>query len=154
MYTAKERAIFRYWNGKRHVWGDPVLLYERLAAETGGDPVGLLEKADGRVELPPELTLEQRQAAQDSLKVQANEQIRAAVRSAFAMVPWNPEADKPEDAGATAQECDDALDALYAFFDDQKKSAGDMPASEAPSETSADNSVTPDSSASGGSQAD
>jgi hypothetical protein len=151
MYTAKERAIFRYWNGKRHVWGDPVLLYERLATETGGDLVGLLDKADGKIELPPELTLEQQENARTALKAQANERIRDAVRSAFGMAPWNPEAEKPEDAGATAQECDDALDALYAFFDDQKKSAGDTPASELPSETSADGSLTGGSLASGGS---
>jgi hypothetical protein len=151
MYTAKERAIFRYWNGKRHVWGDPVLLYERLATEAGGDLVGLLDKAEGKIELPPELTIEQRQQAAEALRIQANEQIREAVRTAFRMAPWNPEAEKPEDTGATAQECDDALGALYDFFEDQKKSAGDTPASELPSETSAENSATPASSDSGGS---
>lgn len=118
------KQIFKYFNGKQAVYGDPLELYERLQAELGGELDAVeAQIASGwifgqdRTEPPKRATGEALVASQA-----ASVRLREAVRIAFGMVPFNPLAEKPEDVGATAEECDAAYEAYMTFLDTQKKS--------------------------------
>jgi len=126
---ADEREIFQYFNGKTNVWGDPVVVYERLAACLEGDINAAIAATNQGLagERPASMTDEEfaqllaQETATQPLREAASTRLREAVRNAFAMAPWNPQAENPEDVGATAKHCREALDALNDFLD-QKKS--------------------------------
>lgn len=115
MFTDERRRVFPYDSGGGPVYGDPVAIQTRLTVALGGRLNRLLadfyfdSKQDG-------LTEEQREAGRLA-SCAAAEQIRAAVREAFGLVPFDP----LTGAGATAADCDRALAAWLRWVDEAKK---------------------------------
>lgn len=110
--TPQEKAIFKFWNGTRHVWGDPLALSRRLDAVLG-DPDAVFEAIRSE-------DMRERHAALECLI--------ANVREVFAMPPIDPETG----AGATEEDVQTALRALWKFLA-KKKPSTDTPPSSSPS---------------------
>lgn len=130
-----QKKVFRYWNGAKEVWGDPVEIWERLSEALGANPqiaysAQFEGKADPKEKYPSEELWQAAQAEEHKAlprRIFATREMRKAVRFAFNMVPFKEEAEKLEDIGATAEECDRAIDAYIAFATDQKKSGEPAP---------------------------
>lgn len=120
LFTAEERGIFRYWNGREMVWGDPIAIEDALQLAAHGNLQTIVDQsAIGEQE-------GETAAQGEARRLYAWEKVRECCRLAFEMVPWNPKAEKPEEAGATAADCDRAFDAFLEFRDAKKKS-GEQP---------------------------
>lgn len=105
---AESRGIFQYHRGDKLVYGDPLRIQRDLyAALRDPDAVfAAVEKGD----------------------VAAASALNEAARKAFGMVPFDPETG----AGATDEDCDGALDALWECLEKKRKKAGDSPTSSEP----------------------
>lgn len=111
MQDPREKAIFRYFNGDRWVWGDPLALSRRLDTSLG-DPDAVFADVgdpDPKVWRP------------------AVECLIANVRDVFAIAPIDPETG----AGGTEEHCRAALQALWEFLAKKKPTNATMPSSSA-----------------------
>jgi hypothetical protein len=123
---------FRYWNGKDNVFGDPIEVYERLVMACGTNPQVVLDasnagKAKAKDQYPSEEEYQRavdQEAMTEPQRVAATLRLRQAVRIAFEMAPPNPKAEKPEDYGATAEECDQVLREYWAYCAKKNASGG------------------------------
>lgn len=135
MFTDEQRRVFQFFDGKQKVWGDPVAVYERLAAALDGEinvaisatRQGMAEERDKYATDDEHQQALAREAATAPLRFQARARMWDAIRQALPMAPWNPTAEKPEDVGATVGDCDAALDAFCDFLEQQKKNTDSPP---------------------------
>lgn len=123
----QEKAIFRYHNGTRMVWADPLTVQRRLDAALGDPDVVFKDVNDN-----------------DPLVWRpALECLIAAVREVFVMPGIDPETGQ----GATEEDCRTALNSLQDFLAKKKPSAAGSPILSAPTESCPSPSTTPPSSA-------
>lgn len=117
-YRPKERKIYRYWNGKKYVEADPMVLYKRM------------------MEVKGDLTADQKLArsiSKDALK--GHTAMLTKIRNIF-------EVDKYEDGGLTEAETSDLLDHFMIYCHWVKKNSSPSAISpEATSPTSPPSSV-------------
>lgn len=99
-YTPQEREIFRYFDGKKWRWADPLTVRRRLAMALVPNT---LEK-----------TIELCKHEDEPIRNDFREKLIFASRHAFEM-PWNADAEKEEDAGASENQVLDAINAFIAF---------------------------------------
>jgi hypothetical protein len=126
---ATAKKCFSYFDGKEEVLADPVDCYERLVMALGANPVSVVNacyqgKAKKREEYPSDEAYQKAcdEALQsEPLRSQARQKLREAVRIAFDMAPFNKLAKPPEPPGATASDCDKAIDKYFEYCEGQKK---------------------------------
>ncbi len=135
IYHPKERLIYQYFNGKRMVHADPMVLYKRVAAR-GGD----LEVAS-KVASSPLLKVTD--------KAKAHDDVVRYVREIFQLETPN----GLECAGClTETECVDLMDHFYTFVGHEKKNTNPGPTPSAA--TSASTPSPPDAAPPTGSSSD
>lgn len=103
------KACFRFWNGARFVWADPLRVERRLYAALG-DPHAVFAAS---------------QSSEFVIASTALEQLVEAVRDVFRMEPFDDETG----AGATEEDCRNALQALWDYLAKKKLSAAASPTS-------------------------
>jgi hypothetical protein len=98
MFNEHDKLIFRYFDGTKDVWGDPITIRRKLygMVPNMGEVLKMC-RSDDPVE-----------------KDQGLEQLLPAIRYAFDM-PCNPKAEKPEDYGATEDNCVKAVKDFMTF---------------------------------------
>lgn len=126
---------FRYANGAMTagsdsrpvvVWGDPIRIHRRLVRALNGDPNRVIKMAadpepevDTGVELTPEeaAAFQLRMQMQNQMRLSAQEELIAAIREAFDMVPFDP----VSGSGATEWHCRNAFNRYLDYSERQKK---------------------------------
>lgn len=134
LFTEKQRGVFKYHNGVKEVWGDPLQIFRRLEYALQGGAIALIRQAF----LPPpkykppseegpdrdsyEQTYGQLKADYILRTSEAKERLVPAVRQAFGMPPLVQDIDKnPEGKGATEEDCLNAIEAWVRYQDAKKK---------------------------------
>lgn len=102
------QTVFKYFNGERELYGDPLAIERKLRAACGGKPKELADAVND-------------ETADDVKWAAAEEKLIRAVRDALQMAPFDVTTGK----GATDATCRKAWDVFWRYMDDQKK----MPAS-------------------------
>lgn len=126
MYTDEERLIFQYYDGAKHVYGDPWALYRQILIATGGKP----HELDNKVMLDlAEATPEQ--IVESSA---AHQKLCLLTRDIFKMKPFNP----LDNTGAMDEHCLMAWRSLAAFLYQKKTSGETLPTESAPTDGSPD----------------
>lgn len=108
-YTDQERAIFKYFDGAREVYGDPLALWREFTAACGGNPKQWMEWAFDE--------------SQPLRHADYNGKVIQATRAVFRMVPY----DRTTNEGAQDHHVQAALEGLFAFFDQKKTSKDSEP---------------------------
>lgn len=108
----QNKNIFRYFNGEKEVYGDPLRIQRDLYLKLG-DPDAAFKAAD------------------EGNDFYAQNTIVDNAREAFHMVPFNPETG----TGATDEDVEAALTALFSYFEKKSLNSATKPSSE-PSTTS------------------
>lgn len=103
-----ERDIFKYNNGEKEVFGDPMAIDRTIRARLG-NPAKIIEQVNS-------IDLNTADSPQLSQGLQAQETMCVAVREAFGLKPFDPETGK----GATESHCF-AVWAQFVNFLDEKK---------------------------------
>jgi hypothetical protein len=132
-YAPGQKAIFNYYDGEGHVWGDPLQIYRLLMEATGGELGKLLEDSQATLLCPvckgslrpPGAPEPPRcpecdgtgEVENTPVAMPARGRLTGAVRSAFEMKPW----DKTTGTGATEEDCQLALNAYLAFLNKKKE---------------------------------
>lgn len=116
-YTEKEKQIFRYFDGKKYRFADPVTIRRRMAMSVSPETLFAV--------------LDRCQDKEESIALPAKEQIIGAIRTAFEM-PKNPDAEKEEDYGATDDECVNAMNAYVEFDKKKERTTVSTPTSQPP----------------------
>lgn len=111
MFTAEERQLFRYHNGEREVFGDPLRIWRRLNNHLEGKGRETWEAA------AQEANLLEADRAQEKI-------YRAAV-VAFDLVPLDPDTG----AGCTEDHVKEVLDSFLKWIEQKKSEAENSPTS-------------------------
>lgn len=120
MYSDDQRNVFKYFNGEKEVFGDPLALYRRLLILTGGKPDELSEKVFINLN---KATTEQVVAAS-----QAHQQLCGIIREVFSMKPYNPE----DDSGAKDEHCLMVWRQMATFLNQKKNPTVNLPTESQP----------------------
>lgn len=124
MFSPEERSIFKYHNGEKEIWADPLAIRRQLTLAFGGDPDAALDAAQPPVYVkapdgsePPVNPVAEVHAARGLGR------LMEGVREAFGMTPFDPDSGK----GATEEQCMKALQAYLDFLESKKKLPEDSP---------------------------
>lgn len=105
-----DSGVFRYFDGARHVYGDPLYVQNALARELRGQVDQVVLDCNSQ---------------DDLVATTALRRLLDAVRVAFEMPPF----DRATGQGATDRHCRDAYDALTDFFGLSATSVAETPSS-------------------------
>lgn len=136
-YTEQERLVFRYHDGGRERFADPLPLYRALVKGLRGAALG----GEGGL-------LEQLEQGDEYLAGDAAAKLFPAVAAAFGLEPFDPDTGQ----GCTERMLYRVLLDFLAYLDDAKKAPGSSPTCSPPTEpgsAAAGASRTPSGSASG-----
>lgn len=125
-YSAAEREIFKYWDGKQIRRGDPLKIDRSFLTNPDFDP-----------KLDPQIC---RVPTPDGIK--AIGRVTAAVRKAFGVAEL-------EDGGLTDGECLALFGEFYAYIAELEESARPLASSPGPTVSAAGGATTPSGAASG-----
>jgi hypothetical protein len=131
IYTPKERAIFRYYNGAQIVYGDPLHMDLRLREALGGNAKQVYE--DYNDDEHPEVN------------IPATLKLIEATRAAFEMLPFDPLTGQ----GARDEHCLKALWDLWEWTEKNGSGAVSSPSGSRPSTSIPSSDPSPTSSTAG-----
>lgn len=115
MFTPDDRLIYRYSNGDRDMFGDPMVIKRTMIRLADGDLPGLIEKA-----VPPETSDTGDVPSSISQRVAAEERLLKIIREAFHL----PEIDPETGAGVTDSMVWRVWDDFGEFIMGEKKREG------------------------------
>jgi hypothetical protein len=119
MYSDEERGVFKYFNGEKEVYADPLTLNRQILIATAGQPSALTQKVFIDVaKATPEEILE---------SCQATEKLVAVIRHVFQMKPLNTETG----AGAMDSHCLMAWRELATYLSKKNRSSVNSPTASA-----------------------
>jgi hypothetical protein len=121
MYPDDQRRVFKYYDGEKEVYGDPLALRTEIFIATNGDPDGLSKKVF--TVLAPDTPTDQILEA-----FRAQKQIAEIVMRVFNMKPFDP----ATGSGATIEHCHMTWRLFGRFLAGEKKNTVNSP-TESPS---------------------
>lgn len=130
MFNESQRLIFKYYNGEKAVYADPLEIERKVSVYLDDTTAGIIVKAAGGEAVPPMAEFE------------ANNKLLAVIRKVFAMKPFDMETGQ----GAMEADCFLAWNQWCSFMD-EKKNPPEGPQSSPPPTAGPDHSVTTTSSA-------
>jgi hypothetical protein len=110
MFTDRERLIFKYHDGERDVFADPLRVRRLFAHALDGEPNRYLERI-------------QENAAAEPVAFEAMERVLAATCQAFGLTPFDP----ATGAGCTEEKILGVLCAFQAWEDQKKTTSATTP---------------------------
>ena len=116
MYSDEARRVFKYHDGEKEVYGDPLALRMKIFIATNGDPNSLSNKVFVPLthETPQEQLLE---------AFRAQKQIAEIVQKVFNMKPFDP----ATGSGATIEHCQMIWRMFGRFLAGEKKNTVKLP---------------------------
>lgn len=102
LFVRRRPSLFRYHDGQRFRFADPIAVYRMLWIECGGNPQDLLASSE---------------SATPQLAVPSAEKMVGAVRRVFALAPF----DSETGGGCTDADAYAVLDGFCDFLDEKKK---------------------------------
>jgi hypothetical protein len=137
MFPESERMVFKYFDGEKERYGDPLAIRRRMILACKGKYNVLWEQFFA--DLSREGMSEERKISLLLAAAAAGEDFVPAVRQAFEMVPWNPETGE----GATEAHCERAARAWADWCEDAQKKTTNSHANSPTSSSPAVASPTP-----------
>lgn len=126
----ENRAIFRYFDGEKNVFGDPLDLLHRANHFAGGDINNVIQSmvigayprdGEGRAIITDQTDAEYKLHADE--RFDAEQKFQEAIRKAFEMIPF----DKSTGKGAMGRDVQRAWDELMDFLEKKSQPPEPMP---------------------------